>query len=54
MVCDKTNELRQKEADNVAAETEIAALRQQVDQFESHVGYLKSCQEKTMHENSDI
>jgi regulator of replication initiation timing len=54
MVCDKTNELRQKEADLVAAETEIHALKQQVEQFESHVGYLKSCQEKTTHENTDI
>jgi hypothetical protein len=27
MVCDKTTELRQKEADLVAAETEIHALR---------------------------
>lgn len=38
----------------MAATAEIHHLNDQIAQFQSHVTYLKSCQEKTTQENADI
>ena len=51
---DKSNELTQKDSELMACNAEINHLNDQIAQFQSHVTYLKSCQEKTTAENTDI
>ena len=41
-LCEKTQELQHKDSELLGHEVEIRSLNEQIQQFESHVAYLKS------------
>ena len=54
LVVDKSNDCTSRSSEFTGCSSEIHHLNEQIAQFESHVAYLRSCQEKTSVENTDI